>query len=202
MDKVEQGKAAKKRTIAEIRAAKKPVTKKVTIQLDGELAGMLNELRDKLEDAKRYDVISNSQDTAPAARQALDEAIEASKDTQAVFEFRSIGRFEYDKIVSKPSNRPTPQQKKEGLDFNPDTFPAEIVSASCIDPVIPLDDAKEIFSDTNWNAAELQRLFFCALEVNNETGDVPLSKSGSDATLTSLLNSIMQQKEESPTLSM
>jgi len=199
MDKVEQGKAAKKRTLDEIRAAKKPVTKRVTIQLDGEVAGILNDLREDLEAAKRYDTLSNSQDTAPAAQRALDEAIEASKDTQAVFEFRSIGRFEYDKIVSKPTNRPTAQQKKEGLDFNPDTFPAEIVSASCVDPVIPLDDAREIFSDPNWNAAELQRLFYCALEVNNETGDVPLSKSGSDMTLTLLLNSIMQQKEESLT---
>lgn len=202
MDKVEQGKAAKKRTIAQIRAEKKPVTKKVSIQLDGQVAAQLNELRDELEEAKRRDVMSNKPDTAPKVQRRLDEAMEASKETLETFEFQSIGRFEYDKLVSKPTNRPSKEQKKEGMDFNPDTFPPELVSASCIDPEIPLEDAQAIFSDPDWNAAELQRLFFCALEVNNETGDVPLSKSGSDQTLTSLLNSLMQQKEESPTLSM
>jgi hypothetical protein len=202
MDKVEQGKAAKKRTISDIRREKKAVIKKVTIQLDGEVAAHLNELRDNIEEAKRRDVMANSPDTAPAAQVALDKAIEAAKETAQVFEFHSIGRFEYDKLVSKPTNRPTKEQKKEGMDFNPDTFPPELVSASCVDPEIPLEDAQAIFSDPDWNAAELQRLFYCALEVNNETGDVPLSKSGSDQTLNSLLNSLMQQKEESPTPSM
>ena len=42
---VEQGKVAKGQTIANIKARKKAVTKQVTIQLDGEIADRIAELR-------------------------------------------------------------------------------------------------------------------------------------------------------------
>ena len=200
MDKVEQGKAAKNRTIAEIRSAKKPVTKIVHIQLDGEVALRLTELSEELEEAKRYDVLSNAPDTAPSIQAQIDEVRDASKDTVASFTFRSIGRYRYDELVGLPKHQPTKDQKqKDGLSFNPDTFPPALVAESCVEPEMSLEDAQEIFSDPDWNGAELQRLFFGALEVNNETGDIPFSKSGSDQTLISALNSIMQSNTEFPT---
>lgn len=199
MDKVEQGKAAKKRTIAEIMSSKKPVTKVVYIQLDGEVSTRLAELSDELEEAKRFDVLSNSPDTAPAIKAKMDEVREVSKDTLASFTFRSIGRYRYDELVGLPKHQPSKEQKtKDGLNFNPDTFPPALVAASCIEPEMSLEEAEAIFADPDWNGAELQRLFFGALEVNNETGDVPFSKSGSDQTLISALNSIMQSNTEFP----
>ena len=191
-----QGKAAKKRTIADIKAKKKPVTKRVPIQMDGEIADQIEKLRDEHLAARDHDRVSNENDTAPAIQKKIDTMMKKAVKSIEVFTFRSIGRFAYDEMVGE--HPPSKDQKKDGADFNTDTFPPHLVSASCIDPEIPIEDALEIFSDPDWNGAELRSLFFGALDVNRELGDIPLSRSGSEGTLNSLLNLVTQSNSESP----
>ena len=198
--KKKQSKAAKVQTIAEIRAKKKSVTKTVAIQIDGEVANEIAALRALHSAARDADRLSNDKDKAPTIQRQIDKLVESSQATIAVFTFKSIGRFEYDKLVSE--HQPTKEQKSDGADFNADTFPPALVSAACTDPDIPLDDAVEMFNDPEWNNAELRALFFGALEVNTETGEIPLSRSGSEGSLSSLLNLVSQSNTGSPTLSM
>ena len=198
--KTAQGKSAKQRTIADIRNKKKAVTKKVYIQTDGEVANRIADLRQLFLTTRATDKLSNGPDKAPAIQAEMDRLVANAQDTVEVFVFRSVGRHAYDELVT--THAPTKEQKKEGADFNAETFPPALVAASCIDPIIPLEDATAIFNDPDWNGAELRALFFGALEVNTETGDIPLFKTGSDGTLNSLLSSLTQSQSESLTASM
>lgn len=198
--KVEQGKAAKALTIAQIKKQKKAVTKKVVIQLDGEVSDRIVELRRLHVAARDSDRMSNETDKAPEILKQVDSLVEESRDTERVFTFKSVGRFRYDELVL--ANPPTKEQKKDKAEFNADTFPPALVAESCVDPEMSLEDAVEIFASPDWNGAELRKIFFGALEVNTETGDIPLSRDGSEGTLSSLLSLVSQQNTESLTPSM
>jgi len=195
-----KGKAAKKQTISDIMAKKKAVTKEVAIQMDGEIANQIAQLRQLHTSARDADRLSNDTDKAPGIQEQIDELIVKSEKTVVIFKFRSIGRPRYDELVM--AHKPTKDQKKEGSDFNPETFPPVLVAESCVDPEISLEQAIVMFGSEDWNGAELRALFFGALEVNTETGDIPLSRTGSDATLSSLLNLGTQQSTGSLTASM
>jgi len=206
--KVEQGKAAKKRTVADIKAKKKAVTKKVIVQLDGELAGRIADLRALHIAARDSDRLSNEPDKAPMIEAEIEQLVKDSRESEIVFTFRSAGRFRYDELVNE--HPPTEKARKEGAEFNSDTFPPALVAESCsiiteadgteIDG-ISLEDATEIFASPDWNGAELRRIFFGALEVNTETGDIPLSKDGSEGILNSLLSLASRQNTGSLTQS-
>ena len=199
--KVAQSKAAKTSIIEDIMAKKKAVTKKTVIQTDGEIATRIDELRQLHTAARDSDRISNeSTKQAPRIQEQIDKITEESEATLVEFVFKSIGRHNYDELVEL--HPPSPDEKKEGADFNSDTFPPALVSASCVDPEIPIEAAEEMFTSPKWNGAELRKLFFAALDSNTETGEIPLSRSESEGTLNLLLNSITQQQKESPTLSM
>lgn len=198
--KTAQSKQAKKHTIAEIMAKKKAVLKTAIIQTDGEIANEVNELRQLHTAARDADRLSNAPETAPRIQKQIDKLVEQSGDTLEVFTFKSIGRFSYDELVAE--HPPSKDQKKDGSDFNPDTFPPALVSASCVEPEISIEDAVKIFASPEWNGAELRKLFFAALDANTETGEIPLSRTESEGTLSLLLNSITQQNAESHTLSM
>jgi hypothetical protein len=196
--RADQGAAAKAKVMADIIRKKKGITKLVTIQLDGEAATRVALLRAQLASALTYDAKHNEDDTAPAVQEKIDDEIEASRDTEIVFHFKSIGAPAYDKLLLRPENQPSEELKKKGADFNPDHFPPALVSASCIDPEMTLEEALTIYNDPDWNGAELQKLFFGALEVNTELADIPLSKADTGATQSSLLNSIIALQKESP----
>jgi hypothetical protein len=198
-EKVAQAKKAKKQTIAQIKKKKKAVTKTVAIQVDGEIANQIAALRSLHSAARDADRHSNTPETAPKIQKQIDNLVEESQDTLVVFTFKSVGRLNYDELVAQ--HPPTTEAKKEGADFNADTFPPALISAACTDPEIPIEDAIEMFDDPDWNNAELRALFFGALEVNTETGEIPLSRSGSDGSLSSLLNSLTQSNMGSPTAS-
>ncbi len=196
--KADQGQVAKQQTMANIIKKKRGVTKKATIQIDGEVAVEIAELRAQVTLAEQFDRKHNEDDTAPKVQDRLDQLVEDARDTEITFTFKAIGRLPYDELVGDPANAPTEAQKKEGAQFNPDTFPPALVAAAAVDPKITLEEAVEIFGDSEWNGAELQKLFFAALEVNTETGDIPLSK-GESSTTASLLSSLLSQSsEESP----
>ncbi len=193
-----QGQVAKQLTMANIMAKKSRVTKKVLIQIDGEVAAEIAELRQQITLAEQFDSKKNEPETALKLKKELEALIESSRDTEITFVFRALGRVAYDELIEDPRYAPTDEQKKEGASHNPDTFPPALVSAAAVDPEISIEEAIEIFGDSSWNGKELQKLFFGALEVNTETGDIPLSKGGSDMTASSLLSSLMQQNAESP----
>ena len=84
-----QSKVAKLDTIEKIMAGKKAVTKTVDVQIDGEVAGEIAELRRLVRAAKDFDLGANKPDTELAVQDKLDALIEASKSTVVTFTFTS-----------------------------------------------------------------------------------------------------------------
>ena len=196
-----QSQAAKAMTMDKIMKKKKGVVKSVQIQIDGEVATELTELQLLHSTAEAYDRKHNEDDTAPAIMDEIEALMGRAKETEVVFTFESIGSVAYDDIVGDPENQPTDEQKKEGATFNSLTFPPALIAAASVDPVITLEQATAIFQDRSWNGAELEKLFYAALEVNTETGDIPLSKGVSSGMDSSLLNFLTALNTESPTQS-
>jgi len=190
---------SKKLSIKDILALKKPVSKQITVQVDGSLAREIANLQDEITRSRGNERMSNAPEKTPALVKKLADLMERAQETEITFEFAAIGRFAYDELVEDPRYKPTKENIKEGANFNPLTFPQALVSASCTSPEMTLAEAEALFTDPNWNAAELQRIFYAALECNIETGDTPLSQNGSDATLSSLRNLATQLNAEFPT---
>ncbi len=190
---------SKKLSIKDILALKKPVTKQITVQVDGNLAREIANLQDEITRSRGSERMSNAPEQTPALVKKLADLMDKARETEITFEFAAIGRYAYDELVEDPRYKPTKQDQKEGANFNPLTFPQALVSASCVSPEMTISEAEDLFTDPNWNGAELQRIFYAALECNIETGDTPLSQNGSDATLSSLRSLATRLNAEFPT---
>lgn len=170
---------------ADLKSRKKPNVKKVPIALDGEKADEFNNLRVAYDEAKQqseYD-LTNAENRAKAndLKAELDALKVSMEDEVVEFTFRSIGRKAYEDLTndSQPTQEQVQKAKELGennLSWNPDTFPPALVAASLVDPDFSKQDIEEIWSDPDWNEAELMALFFAALEANQTRKVVDLGK--------------------------
>jgi hypothetical protein len=188
--KADQGDAAKKQTMADILAKKRPNTRTIDIIVDSDLAGEIRLKEAELEQAqaKKKRGKGSLADGMSQIEQALDEMYERAAEGVVTFTFQDIGRKSFDDLVM--AHKPTPEQKKHVadlgggiLEYNTDTFPPALISAAAIDPEISLDEAETIFDQ--WGSADAEILFTTALLVCKERTSVPLSKNGSEPTLAS-----------------
>jgi hypothetical protein len=91
--------------------------------------------------------------------------------------FRGIPAHEYDKLISKFP--PRPQDKKQGYGYNPDEFGPAIIAATCIEPEMSVEDAKDIWKSDDWNRGERMQLLMAAIEVCTAGLNVPFTKRAS-----------------------
>lgn len=78
--------------------------------------------------------------------------------------FRALPRPQMEELVAE--HPPTEQQAQEGSLFNPDTFPAALVSASSVDGMT-VEEATEFLA--SWSSAEANALWETAWQVQQET---------------------------------
>ena len=108
----------------------------------------------------------------PLARKlvAFEAEIDAAK---RAFTFKAIGKRKWADLIAK--HQPTKEQTRANprLDHNPDTFPAAAVAASCVEPVMTLDQATAL--ETALNLAVFDQLWAACLEANVGGGDSPKS---------------------------
>jgi hypothetical protein len=180
--KADQGKAAKKRTIADILAEKKPNTRTVDIILDSDLANEILLKEQEKEQLRSRKGRSLADGIGPIETE-LDALYEKAADTAVTFVFEDIGRKVFDALVLE--HPPTKAQKEQIaelgggiLEYNIETFPPALIAAAASDPEMDLDDAVEIF-DT-WSSGDAEILFTVALLVCKERTSIPLSKNGTD----------------------
>lgn len=96
--------------------------------------------------------------------QRIDEA-------QRTFTFEGIGRGPWMDLVG--NHPPSTADKRDGLDFDSDTFPPAAVARCCIDPVMTVDEALWLY--TELDVAEWSRLWEAVLLANLGTRDRPKS---------------------------
>jgi len=87
--------------------------------------------------------------------------------------FRSLGSKLYDAIVTE--HQPTKEQKKEGNQWNPDTFPPALIAACSVDPRLTVEQATSLWESEDWSQGELMGLFIAAVKLNNEGLDIPFT---------------------------
>lgn len=200
-----------KPTMEEIVRLKKPNRKEAPILLDSELSAEITKKQQEIEALDRKVKSSRGKslaDTTGKELLTLSEELEAlldkAEESTVIFTFQDIGRKKYDDLVR--DHPPTDDQKKEFkeqggngvLAYNPETFPQALMSKTCIQPIMTLEEAEKICEE--WSEGDIETLFFTAIAACKERTSVPLSKRGIETTPTSLSDSTTAENEESPTL--
>lgn len=96
-----------------------------------------------------------------AADAALSQAQQGLEEATVKLTFRALPRPVWEQLLRE--HAPTEEQADQGMEYNVDTFPAALISASSVDGM-SVDDARELL-DT-WSDADAKALFTTALMVN------------------------------------
>ena len=205
-------KPANELTLADIKRRKKGRIAKVTIQLDGEVAAQLEELREKLQEAKAEQRVSapdmGTKDKVAVLAREIEQMVESARDSEATFVFKAMGRRGYDELVSKHPPKKADRDIAKRLadetgqphsaEFDSDSFPPALIAASSLEPLMSETDAIALWNDPDWNGAELIKLFNTALMVNSLAGDIPFGLRGIGVTPSTGSKSTTATKPESP----
>lgn len=183
-------------TIDELLAEIQPRTATTRVLLRQELVERHAELDAELNAAVLSDQHQNREPLGPVLAQQLAE-LEAEIDAaKRPFTFKAIGKRKWADLMAKHPPKPEQVKVYGRLDHNPDTFPAAAIAASCISPVMTVDQVKA-FED-GLNQTEFDKLWGACLEANVGGGSDPKSltaglilrtsgPSASTAVLTELL---------------
>ena len=170
---------------------KQPLELRIPVYLEQEPCERLEKLRGELDAARtRQRVVrpqlSSSGDPQPvesddvahleAEVAAAEEAVRESTVTMVM---RQIGRKRYDALVD--AHPATDEEKaeaakagREAPPYNVETFAPALVSASCAEPLMTVEQVQELFDE--WSTGELNELFTAALAVNTGRRTVDLGK--------------------------
>lgn len=99
--------------------------------------------------------------------------VEGGKTEEMSFLFRSIGAQEWDRLVSK--HPPTAEQRANGDPFNMHTFAPSLLSATCADPELSVEEWTEIWNSPDWNRGEVVQFYVTAVELCSTGMDIPFS---------------------------
>ncbi len=152
---------------------KPPIERVVSVPTDNDALDAFVEATADLKRAEEASPVVKAEAMA-AAQAAHDAAKAAVKATTVEMRFRSIGRKAYRALMD--AHPPTEEQKAdaEGLSYNSETFAIALIAASCVDPVLTVEQVEIL--DAEWNSAELVPLWMAALEVNTQRRVVDLGK--------------------------
>lgn len=113
----------------------KPVVRRATICVRGDLVDRIRQLTAQAKEQARADEESNEPDQAPELWAQVAELREQAKAHEHEFTFASIGVRAWTDLAAE--HPPTDEQRKDYaavrqlLDHNPETFPAAAMGASC-----------------------------------------------------------------------
>lgn len=149
-------------TFDHLKSLKKPRRKTVEIYASDEALRDVQILQDRLEDEKDAGMVANLEQELAAAQ----EALEAST---LRITFEAVGRKRYEELIAahpatKKQHEESNAEAGQDAPYNVDTFPAALIAASAIDPVMTEEQANELWDE--WNSGELTEMFFAAIEVN------------------------------------
>lgn len=166
---------------------KKPLTKRIPIVLDPDLAEEHERAR-RDRDVAQMRSEANPKDPESAfaligAEDRLAELRRRLEDEGAIvwFTLRGIGRTRYDALLD--AHPPTAEMRLkakaagfETASWNWDTFPPALVHACLVDSDLTLEDLQEMWDSDDWNQAELTEILNAAVAVNGTRRTVELGK--------------------------
>jgi hypothetical protein len=181
--------------IDEVLAGIKPAQRTVPVCIDGTLGELLDEAKAEWADAVEGSVAVGN----PAVSAALDRIrdLEAQAESATVeFTVRNIGRKAWRKLITE---HPPPADDLEGWRFDPETFPVAALAASCVDPVMTLEQADLLAAKLS--DGQFQKLSAAVFDVNVGDDLIPKFAPALDATQRFEAISTTASPEGSPTAS-
>ena len=172
---------------------KQPLELRIPVYLEQEPVERLTKLQEDLEAARAHDRVVAEQmrqstntpvDLAPSQEVTrlvaeVDGAETAVRESTVTVVIRQIGRKRYDALID--AHPPTDDEKAEavkaGLEpppYNAETFAPALISASCAEPLMTVEQVQELFDE--WSTGEINELFAAALAVNTGRRTVDLGK--------------------------
>lgn len=176
-------------TYDHLKSAKKPLELRVPVYLDGEPIERLEKLRAEAEVAKTRHLALKGTPAEAEAKAYVDrleveeaEAVTAVKETTATFVIRKPtprGRKRYEALVNAhpATDAQAEQAKKDGQEpppYNDETFYPALLSMSCVEPLLTVEEAAELLDD--WTPTEALELIGACLAVNTGRRTVDLGK--------------------------
>lgn len=98
------------------------------------------------------------------------------QEIKLVFRMKALNGKVYDDLVS--AHPPKDEDKKNGGQYNVDTFAPALISAASVTPKLSLEQAAELYHSEDWSGGEITSLFFAALRLCNAGLDVPFTAPG------------------------
>ena len=92
---------------------------------------------------------------------------------QVRIRYQAMDPKAFDDLVA--AHAPSPKDERKGAQWNPDTFPAALISEVSLAPKMSFEQAKSLLESPNWSAGEANALFRNALEVCQAGLNVPFS---------------------------
>lgn len=143
--------------------SKKPITTTLYIPLADGLEEKVSDAKEELGRAR----ILQDAERETAALVSLAAVEEDLRENSLRFYFEGMGRVGFEELLRE--HEPTPAQKTEDENaaWNPDTFPAAIISACLKDPKLSEQEVKdEILDADNWGPNEVRLILDASIEVN------------------------------------
>lgn len=142
-------------TFDSVLAGAKPTVKSVRISLRGDLVHEIEQLQEVLQAERMRDEVENRVPVAPKIAKRIVELTDQATAAEVEFTFRSIGRRAWRDLVAE--HPPAEEEKKQGADFNTETFPAAAMAAACVTPAgASLEKFEQlrdgdVIGDRQWN---------------------------------------------------
>ena len=170
--------------VDDVLGAHRPVTRSVRVIVDGGILAELDRLEAALESAVDTDRRLNRKAEAPAIAEQIRVLHQQGNDSAVTFTFQSVGRKLWSDLQA--SHPPTQDQIDESSsrdeqppDWNPETFPAAAIAASCVDPDgMTVVKAQRIVDD--WSMAQVNQVWQGCLSANIGAADIPFTSPAFD----------------------
>jgi hypothetical protein len=173
------------------------VTVRVTMRAD--LLAQHTELLHAYEVALRDDAIEVRHPEAPAIAEQIAVLEDEIRASERPFVMQGLNAADYRKLITSKRCRPRKQDLDDKLDFNPETFPVELIAASSHQPKINPVQAQQLFDTLN--DSQFGKLWQAAVAVNIGADDAPKSVRRSTAEGGDETSSSTPPSEESPSAS-
>ena len=86
---------------------------------------------------------------------------------------KALPSEEYDSLITQ--HPPTDKDKKEGAQWNPDTFAPALMKECFVEPALDLAGARKLWKAETWSSGELIDLFNSCVRINLKGLNVPSS---------------------------
>ena len=81
-------------------------------------------------------------------------------------EFEAMSRKEFDQLVE--THPPTSKQKRDGMNWNVDTFYPALICACAISPTFTAKEVSQLINSESWSYGELSSLFAKVINLNTD----------------------------------